>query len=814
MKFSHTLSLNSNPDWENHYIDYAGLKKVIHEVQSEAQVLPTHDHDHEHDHAGDDDEEEDRKEHLRQTFLSKLTPMVSGVRLFYDRKKGELDIEMARLQPLLERSSSYFSLASLDAYETTPLNSNSNSSNSSSSKLKLKLKSATSLANNVHVNLEDQRREICDMFTQYHNLKQYADLNCTAVRKILKKYDKTLLDNLKETHYLESLKLMLPFWDGNTPELDRSIQTLQTYFAHFYCNDNQKEAQRQLQLMVREVITFQRHSVWLDVIQDQRKNEAVTIRDATLPKDGHAQHPLLLDNKSKSLLLQLPLSLSPNAMIGTGAFLLFFAIILWPLSIFDNDNDNDNDNFNDTQRNALAMFVLVSILWAAETLPLFVTSMLVPFLAVVLRVIQVDGVRLDAVSASRHVFGAMFSHVIMLLLGGFSIAAALSKHNIAQLMASCISRQCGSDIRTVLLVNMVIATASSMWISNVAAPVLCYSLLSPILKATTANTSRALFGTAQRIQAEQDYRLCRALVMGIALASNVGGMASPISSPQNLFAIEYTPIGWLAWFSVSIPLCIVLNLLLWLWLIVVFDLPRETDSAAVQYALQRDRQSSSMDPFTMKQYHVMAVSIGTVLLWCASVNLSSFTGQMGILGIVPFCLFFGSGLLTKEDLNSFLWSVVILAQGGLVLGEAVKTSGLLDVIAENIALFIEQRKLSLWATLCIFSCLILVCTTFVSHTVGAIVVIPIVEAVGSQMQPIPHAKELVFVSALACSAAMGLPVSGFPNMTAVSVEDRLGNRYLTTRDFIKYAIPASLISWAVIVTLGYWLVSLAVQIRT
>jgi di/tricarboxylate transporter len=100
----------------------------------------------------------------------------------------------------------------------------------------------------------------------------------------------------------------------------------------------------------------------------------------------------------------------------------------------------------------------------------------------------------------------------------------------------------------------------------------------------------------------------------------------------------------------------------------------------------------------------------------------------------------------------------------------------------------------------------------VSHTVGAIVVIPIVQAVGSQMQPIPHANELVFAAALACSAAMGLPVSGFPNMTAISVEDNLGNRFLTTKDFLKYALPASLFSWGVIATLGYWLIILAVNV--
>lgn len=781
MKFSHTLSLNSNPDWAEHYIDYAGLKKVINEVKAyrSSEV---------------DKDEEGILADRREIFLNKLTPMVSQVRLFYDQKKAELDAEMARLWPLLEKSNS---LTSLD--ETSPLVPKKKDMGSI-------YKAAYSQALIVRgldppsrsgpwdfsrlvpsrirpttktVNLETQRRAICDLFTQYHNLRQYAELNCTAVRKILKKYDKSLLDNLTETH-LGSLKLLLPFWDHNTPSLDASLKTLQNYFAHFYCHDDAKEASRQLQLMVREVITFQRHSVWLDVIQWQRQKE-----------DAAAVKP------------PVPSLITTQRVIALLATSIFVAILYWPTPILGELEDP-------TQRNALALFVFVSILWAAETLPLFVTSMLVPFLAVPLRVIQIDGVRLDATAASRHVLEHMFSHVILLLLGGFSIAAALSKHNIAPLLATSISQRFGSDMRTVVLVNMIIATGASMWISNVAAPVLCYSLLTPILKASAAETSRAGFGTQQQVSVDQDHQLCRALVLGVALASNVGGMASPISSPQNLFAIESSPIGWLAWFTVSIPLCLTLNVLIWMWLCLCFQLPRRTNSKAVQYALQRDQ---STEPFTQDQWVVMAVSAGTVLLWCASVNLASITGQMGILGIIPFGLFFGSGLLTTQDLNSFLWSVVILAMGGLVLGEVVKTSGLLDIIAQNIAAFIEEEELSLWATMAIFCSLILFCTTFVSHTVGAIVVIPIVEAVGSRMngggKP---GKELVFAAALACSAAMGLPVSGFPNMTAISVEDSLGIRYLTTVDFLKYAVPASLISLAVILTMGKWLVRIAVEI--
>lgn len=36
-----------------------------------------------------------------------------------------------------------------------------------------------------------------------------------------------------------------------------------------------------------------------------------------------------------------------------------------------------------------------------------------------------------------------------------------------------------------------------------------------------------------------------------------------------------------------------------------------------------------------------------------------------------------------------------------------------------------------------------------------------------------------------CSGAMGLPVSGFPNMTAYAKEDPTGNPWLSTLDFFK-----------------------------
>ena len=65
------------------------------------------------------------------------------------------------------------------------------------------------------------------------------------------------------------------------------------------------------------------------------------------------------------------------------------------------------------KRNCAALLAFVSLLWCTEALPLYVTAMVVPLLAVVLRV-MVDHsgaapVRLSAEDAAPAVFKAMFS---------------------------------------------------------------------------------------------------------------------------------------------------------------------------------------------------------------------------------------------------------------------------------------------------------------------------------------------------------------------------------------------------------------------
>lgn len=98
----------------------------------------------------------------------------------------------------------------------------------------------------------------------------------------------------------------------------------------------------------------------------------------------------------------------------------------------------------------------------------------------VLNVVRSDEVpyeRLDSKAATAYVFSAMWTPVIMLLLGGFTIAAALSKAKIDKRIATFVLSKAGTQPRTVLVANMFVAAFASMLVSNVAAPVLCFSII-------------------------------------------------------------------------------------------------------------------------------------------------------------------------------------------------------------------------------------------------------------------------------------------------------------------------------------------------
>lgn len=218
-------------------------------------------------------------------------------------------------------------------------------------------------------------------------------------------------------------------------------------------------------------------------------------------------------------------------------------------------------------------------------------------------------------------------------------------------------------------------------------------------------------------------------------------MASPISSPQNIIAIEYMhpAPSWLEWFLVALPVCLVCDLAIWALLLWVYQPSSNTPTISTI--------RSTKDPITGTQVFVCIVTVVTIILWCFEHRLEWLFGDMGLIAIIPLLAFFGTGILTKEDFNNFLWTVIILAMGGIALGKAVESSGLLHMIAMEVQKYVAD--MSTFAVTCVFAGMVLVIATFISHTVGALIILPIVAQIGANL-PEPHSRLLVMVRSSLC----------------------------------------------------------------
>lgn len=587
------------------------------------------------------------------------------------------------------------------------------------------------------------KNRVVDVYVTLCGLKSYSLLNKTGFSKALKKYDKILDRSLRRDYMNSTVSPAYPFTDPVLSTLKDQIEHIEHIYADVVTTGNLQLARRELRLHLREHVIWERNTVWREMIGIERKAQAANVGirrtllgddddPATAQRQGDEQEIKTTELSTPLGRYNVPQWLCSLSFGALMLILVTFAILL-TVPILKKPE----------QQNCLAMLIFVSLLWATEVIPLFVTSLLIPFLVVMLRIMTSEEThqRLGPKDATNAAFAAMWTPVIMLLLGGFTIAAALSKYDIARRMAMFVLSKAGTKPHVVLLTNMFVSMFLSMWISNVASPVLCYSIIQPLLR----NLS-------------PDSNFAKAVVLGIALAANIGGMASPIASPQNIIALQnmHPSISWGTWFFIAIPVSILSILLVWVLLLVTFHPGRDTTIVPIKPV---------KDKFSGVQYFITVVTLSTIGLWCASHQLEHVFGDMGVIAIIPIVLFFGTGILTKEDFNNFLWTIIILAAGGLCLGKAVTSSGLLHTLAQGITSKVQD--FSLYGVLIVFSALILVIATFISHTVAALIMLPLVRQVGVGMDE-PHPNLLVMASAMMCSVAMALPTSGFPNMSMFS----------------------------------------------
>lgn len=461
--------------------------------------------------------------------------------------------------------------------------------------------------------------------------------------------------------------------------------------------------------------------------------------------------------------------------------------------------------------------ICATIMWVSECCPLFVTSMVVIVFTTLTGVLLDEkGNILEPDAAASKIFTKLYPNSVPLILAGFSISTAFKKYKIDMLIANFIlgSRFFRTPARFVAAVEF-LCFFMSMWVSNVAASVLTLTVIMPIIR-----------------DLPDGCMYIRTLLMATAVSGNVGGMTTQIASPQNSVTVSLGAysVGFVEFIGASILICPFLLitghfLVLYLYKPDIEVLPGLDDgasggaaaggggnanatdaessveaTAATLQAVKKDSEKGAELPFykriDLRAAAVVVITLLSIVLWVASNWLKPFGCNIGLISFVPLCLFYGSGLLTKEDFEALPWNLPMLLAGGNILGYAVESSKLLSMVSG----LLENLPQNTFVLVVVCGFIMMIAGSFVSHTVAALILLNLFAEVGTF---VGHPKLLVMTSVIVCSGAMPLPVSSFPNLNSISLCDKNGNSYLKTVDFLKVGITQTVVAYIFSCTITY-----------
>jgi sodium-dependent dicarboxylate transporter 2/3/5 len=435
----------------------------------------------------------------------------------------------------------------------------------------------------------------------------------------------------------------------------------------------------------------------------------------------------------------------------------------------------------------LACTAWVAIWWITEAAPISATALLPIILFPLTGALPIK----ETVTGYSHPY-------IFLFIGGFILAIAMEKWHLHKRIALLIIKRIGLSKPRIILGFMVATAFLSMWISNTATTV----MMLPIGMAIVAHTGA---------EALEQSGFSKALMLGIAYAASIGGIATLIGTPPNLIlagVIEETyqvEISFLQWFIIGFPFAVVMLGLCWLYLTrYAYKFKGDTTLSG---ASEIEAQIQALGPMSKEEKRVLWIFSLTALAWVIRAYvLVPFIPALDdtIIALIAGTMLFlvpssrkGEALLDWTDMTKLPWGVLLLFGGGIALAVGFDSSGLALWLGTQLT---SIQGISLLALLLILIFSVNFLTEITSNLATTSVILPILAplALSLNMHPYP----LMAAAAMAASCAFMLPVATPPNALV------FGTGYFRIGDMVRVGFWLNLISIVVLLALIYFLLPL------
>ena len=421
--------------------------------------------------------------------------------------------------------------------------------------------------------------------------------------------------------------------------------------------------------------------------------------------------------------------------------------------------------FSDIQARLIGTIAFLVTLWTNNGLHMGVVSMLPILLFPMLGLVE-----------SKDIVTNYSKTTIFLFIGGFLLAIATEKSQLHKRLATKLLSIFPNTPRGVLLSLMI--TAGS---------------LSSILSDTT--TALLIIPIAAFLTDNVDYKF--RLLLGVAYASLIGGIITPVGTPPNLILMDFVEsnglemIPFATWTAMMLPLAIIMMVV---------------SSEILLYGFKKEnfelvKIDIKKEPLTYDQKRMVYILSTLALILALNPILKHFFGilineKLMLLAFGLFLFLPKVELLDwKEDFAKIPFAIIFLFGAGFSIAMAFKKTGLATEIANILVSF---NYLSPTVLMLIIGVGVVFATELTSNTALTSIMIPIIYPFAQKSGLDPTLFMLIV--AISASYAFMLPIATPPNAIAMSTGD------VTTTQMAKRGIFLNIFGIIITFTvaLTYW----------
>ena len=415
------------------------------------------------------------------------------------------------------------------------------------------------------------------------------------------------------------------------------------------------------------------------------------------------------------------------------------------------------EGMSDAGMHVAAVAALMAVWWVSEAVPIPATALIPIALFPLLGVMK-----------TPEVTGAYGNHLIYLFMGGFFIAVTMEKWNLHKRIALHTILLVGISPNRIILGFMIATAFLSMWISNTATAMMMVTIGLAVIRQT-----ESMLTEEQQDEVMALHAFATALMLSIAYAASIGGIATLIGTPPNAILAGVVEknygitIGFADWMMFALPLSIVMLGLTWYYLTHFVYRSEMNELPGGKQTIHQELQR--LGPIKKQEKRVLVVFICVAAAWILrsivdidglEMVTDSSIAMLGALALFVLPADFSKRefLLDWNTAVKIPWDIIILFGGGFALAQGFTSSGLTEWVANQLTVLQGANIVLLVAMIVL---LVIFLTEVTSNTATASLLLPIMGALAIAMNIHPLATMIAV--AIAASFAFMLPVATPPN---------------------------------------------------